>query len=140
MLAGSLLLGFSVMLVAVWLEYHDSILFVRLAKHSSSVDPVGGDASRFTEDRYRRVRRRWRMVIHGLLAICGGLMIGAGFAGLGAFWIAAWTAIAMLMLCIVGLAFCDAVRTHHHHSRILKESRDETRAEAVRQLARRDHE
>lgn len=118
MFAGSLLVGFTVILVAVWLEYQDSLLATALVQNLRYRRPVD-TASQAVEDRYRRVRRRWRLVIHSLLATCGGLMIAAGWAGPGRFWIAAWTAVTLLMLCIVVLALADAIRTRHHHTRQL---------------------
>lgn len=118
MFAGSLLVGLAVIMVAVWLEYHDSLAAGAAAqerryRRASDVD------EQELEVRYQKIRRRWRLVIHLLLALCGGLMIAAGWAGPGRFWIAAWTAVALLMLCIVMLAAGDALRTHHHRGKKL---------------------
>jgi hypothetical protein len=129
MLAGSLLIGFTVILVAVWLEYTDSISAGILAQRDSGRSGSGGQGTQFSdaklpEARYQSLRRRWRLVIHALLALCGALMVAAGWAGPGRFWIAAWTAVAILMLCIVILALGDALRTHHHQARRLSQVRD----------------
>lgn len=123
MFAGSLLVGFTVLVVAVWLEYSDSVTSAYWANHAARQRGNQSDAASSSDNRYRRIRRRWRLVIHALLALCGVLMISAGWAGPGRFWIAAWTAVAMLMLCILILALGDALRTHTHHSRKLAESR-----------------
>jgi len=130
MLAGSLLIGFTVILVAVWLEYTDSISAGILAKRETGRSLRDDQATsspdkQVPDARYHVLRRRWRLVIHALLALCGGLMVAAGWAGPGRFWIAAWTAVAMLMLCIVILALGDALRTHHHQARRLSQVRDE---------------
>jgi len=124
MFAGSLIVGLAVIMVAVWLEHSDSIGAAIVARRSDT--KIGdGDASAKTADgRYHRLRRRWRKVIHALLATCGGLMIAAGWAGPGRFWIAAWTAVVILMMCIVVLALADALRTHHHQMRKLAAARD----------------
>lgn len=118
MLAGSLLVGFTVLLVAVWLEYQDSLASAATAEEHRYRRPA--DASnQAIESRYQKIRRRWRLVIHWLLAICGALMIAAGWAGPGRFWIAAWTAVTLLLLCIMMLALGDAIRTRHHRTRTL---------------------
>jgi hypothetical protein len=120
MFAGSLLIGFSVILVAVWLEYHDSVVWATGAE--DRLGRAATDSARqIVEARYQVIRRRWRLVIHLLLAVCGSLMIAAGWAGPGKFWIASWTAVTILMLCIMLLALGDALRTHHHRRRKLPE-------------------
>jgi len=123
MFAGSLLIGFTVILVAVWLEYNDSIASAYLASRDTGQGLTQENATQSSDSRYQKSRRRWRLVIHGLLAICGALMIAAGWAGPGKFWIASWTAVAMLMLCILVLAMGDALRTHTHQVRKLAETR-----------------
>ncbi len=123
MFAGSLLVGFTVILVAVWLEYNDSIMTAYLASRTGDQKLTKDNAKQSSDARYQKVRRRWRLVIHVLLAICGALMIAAGWAGPGKFWIASWTAVAMLMLCILILAIGDALRTHTHQVRKLAETR-----------------
>lgn len=123
MFAGSLLVGFTVILVAVWLEYNDSITTAYLASRTADQKLTKDNATQSSDFRYQKVRRRWRLVIHVLLAICGALMIAAGWAGPGKFWIASWTAVAILMLCILVLAVGDALRTHTHQVRKLAETR-----------------
>jgi len=123
MFAGSLLVGFTIILVAVWLEYNDSITAAYLASRHSGQGLTKESATQSSDARYQKVRRRWRLVIHVLLAICGALMIAAGWTGPGKFWIASWTAVAMLMLCILVLAVGDALRTHTHQVRKLAETR-----------------
>lgn len=123
MFAGSLLVGFTIILVAVWLEYNDSVTSAYLARQEPDKQLTRDTATESIDARYQRVRRRWRLVIHLLLAICGALMIAAGWAGPGKFWIASWTAVAMLMLCILVLAVGDALRTHAHQVRKLAETR-----------------
>lgn len=123
MFAGSLLVGFTVILVAVWLEYTDSIATAYLASRTADEKLTKDNATQSSDTRYQKVRRRWRLVIHVLLALCGVLMIAAGWAGPGKFWIASWTAVAMLMLCILVLAIGDAIRTHTHQARKLAEVR-----------------
>jgi cation transport ATPase len=125
MFAGSLLVGFTVIMVAVWLEYSDSITAAYWVNHAAKQRLNRDNATESSDDRYRHTRRRWRLVIHGLLAFCGVLMIAAGWAGPGRFWIAAWTAVAMLMLCILVLALGDAVRTQAHQIRKLAENRSD---------------
>lgn len=123
MFAGSLLIGFSVILVAVWLEYQDSLVWSDAVESRRTQAPAADARSHFLENRYQLIRRRWRLVIHMLLALCGGLMIAAGWAGPGRFWIAAWTAVAILMLCILLLAAGDALRTYYHSMRKIAEAR-----------------
>jgi hypothetical protein len=124
MFAGSLLVGFTVLVAAVWLEYHDSVYWADLPEEDLR-QSAADSPSRFRESRYQRTRRRWRVVIHALLATCGVLMIAAGWAGPGPFWIAAWTAVAILMLCILLLAIGDAFRTYYHRVRQISEARRE---------------
>ncbi len=124
MFAGSLLVGFAVILVAVWLEYNDSITTAYFASRAADEKITKHDATQSNDSRYQQVRRRWRLVIHVLLALCGGLMIAAGWVGPGKFWIASWTAVALLMLCILVLAMGDALRTHTHQVRKLAETRN----------------
>ena len=108
MLAGSLLIGFTVIVVAVWLEYNDSLGWPNELEREQG-------SSADVDIRYRTVRRRWRRVVHVLIAVCGALMAAAGLAGLGRFWVAAWTAVAILMMVIILLALGDAVRTRRHY-------------------------
>jgi 4-hydroxybenzoate polyprenyltransferase len=122
MFAGSLLVGFTVLVAAVWLEYHDSVYWADVTEDDLRQSETNSP-SRFRESRYQRTRRRWRVVIHVLLASCGTLMIAAGWAGPGPFWIAAWTAVAILMLCILLLAILDAFRTYYHRLRQISEAR-----------------
>ncbi len=110
MLAGSLLIGFTVIAVAIWLEYNDSLGWPIEDKREQS-DPSQADA------RYRKLRRRWRRIVHAILAVCGALMAAAGLAGPGRFWISAWTAVALLLMTIIVLALCDALRTHRHYAK-----------------------
>ncbi len=107
----------------MWLEYTDSVVWSDAAENRLSPDPPADRTSNLLEARYQKIRRRWRLVIHTLLAVCGGLMIAAGWAGPGRFWIAAWTAVALLMVCILLLAIGDAIRTYYHRTRKLLESR-----------------
>ena len=116
MLAGCLLLGFTVIVVAIWLEYNDSLGWPNEIERERN-------ALTTRDDRYRIVRRRWRRIVHGLIALCGALMISAGLAGLGQFWIAAWTAVAILMLSIIVIAIGDAIRTHRHYAAKLREQK-----------------
>ena len=111
-------------MVAVWLEYNDSITMAYLASRTVDQKLTKENATQSIDSRYQKVRRRWRLVIHVLLAICGALMIAAGWAGPGKFWIASWTAVAILMLCILVLAMGDALRTHTHQVRKLAETRN----------------
>ncbi len=112
MLAGSLLLGFTVILVGYWLEYND------LQGWPSESDYDVNDVNP-QNIRYRVLRRRWRRVVHVMLAISGALMASAGVAGLGRFWIAAWTSVALLLMSIIVIAVGDAIRTARHHRRRL---------------------
>lgn len=116
MLAGSLLLGFAVIAVAFWLEYNDSLGWPNELERERQ-------PSTAQDERYRIVRRRWRRIVHMMIAGCGALMAVAGLAGKGPFWIAAWTAVALLMMTIIMLALGDAVRTHQHYSDKLRRHR-----------------
>ena len=127
MLAGSLLIGFSVILAAVWLEYNDSVVWADECEPTSQPGTAATGSGNALESRYQKVRRRWRLVIHLLLAICGALMVAAGWAGPGAFWVSAWTAVTLLMLCILLLAICDAFRTYYHRLRQISEARRQQR-------------
>lgn len=123
MFAGSLLVGFTIILVALWLEYQDTVSPFSIINEVQPTRQVAAETVGKIEDRFVRLRRRWRMVIHLLLGVCGGLMIAAGWVGPGRFWIAAWTSVAMLMLCILLLAAADAIRTQHHHARKVRDTR-----------------
>ncbi len=118
MLIGSLIIGFTVIAVAFWLEYNDSLGWPNELERER-----GSNTDR--DQRYRNLRRRWRRVVHAMVAVCGALMAAAGIAGLGRFWIAAWTAVALLMMTIIVLALGDAFRTHRHYARKLQERREE---------------
>jgi len=123
MLAGCLLIGFTVIVVAVWLEYNDLLGW----PNEIELERV---ASSDRDERYRIVRRRWRKIVHCLIAVCGALMAAAGLSGLGPFWIAAWTAVALLMLTIILIAMGDAIRSHRHYASKLrgpKNSDDQSR-------------
>jgi len=109
MLAGSLLIGFTVIAIAVWLEYNDSLGW------PNEVEMEQGRSSD-VDNRYRAIRRRWRRVVHVMIAACGALMASAGIAGLGRFWVAAWTAVAILMMTIILIALSDAIRTRRHYA------------------------
>lgn len=109
MLAGSLLIGFTVIAIAIWLEYNDSLGWPNEVE-------IERDRSADVDHRYRMIRRRWRRVVHVLIAVCGALMGAAGLAGLGRFWIAAWTAVAILMMAIILIALGDAIRTRRHYA------------------------
>jgi hypothetical protein len=123
MFAGSLLVGFTIILVALWLEYQDTVNTTCIINEGHPTRQGAAESVGKIEDRFVRLRRRWRMVIHLLLGACGGLMIAAGWAGPGRFWIAAWTSVAMLMLCILLLAVADAIRTNYHHARKVHDTR-----------------
>lgn len=117
MLAGSLLIGFTVIVVAIWLEYNDSLGWpneIERERNNSSEQ----------DQRYRVVRRRWRRVVHALIAVCGALMASAGLAGLGRFWVAAWTAVAILMMSIIVIALGDAIRTQRHYATKLRNQKN----------------
>jgi hypothetical protein len=131
MFAGSLIIGLAVIMVAVWLEHGDSIGAAMIARRNDAPFGDGDAAAKSPDGRYHRLRRRWRKVIHALLATCGGLMIAAGWAGPGRVWIAAWTAVVILMMCIVVLAFADALRTRQHQMRKLAAMRDGIAAKSV---------
>jgi len=109
MLGACLLMGFAVICIAVWLEYNDSLGWPR------EIDRERGLESE-SDLRYRAIRRRWRVVTHAILATCGFLMAAAGFAGLGKFWVASWTAVAILIMAIMVIALGDAIRTHRHYA------------------------
>jgi hypothetical protein len=109
MLAGCLLIGFTVIVVAVWLEYNDSLGW------PNEVELDDGGSSD-VDNRYRSLRRRWRLVVHVMIAVCGALMASAGLAGLGRYWVAAWTAVAILMLTIILIALGDAIRTRRYYA------------------------
>jgi hypothetical protein len=104
-----LLIGFTVIAVALWLEYNDYLGWPNEADRER-----GGTTDRDT--RYRLLRRRWRRVVHLLIALCGALMASTGFSGPGRFFIAAWTAVAMLMMVVIVLALGDAFRTHRYYA------------------------
>ena len=124
MLAGSFLIGFAVVAVAFWLEYNDWLGWPN--------DLAGDrDATTASDERYRIVRRRWRRVLHMLIAACGALMAAAGMAGPGRFWIAAWTAVALLMMTIIVLALADALRTQHQYALKANRSRDQSTSRDV---------
>lgn len=117
MLAGSLLIGFAVIAVAFWLEYNDSVGWPNELERERQ-------AAGAQDERYRALRRRWRRIVHMMIAGCGALMAAAGLAGRGRFWIAAWTAVAMLMMTIIVLALGDALRTHRHYADKLRRHRE----------------
>lgn len=109
MLPACLIIGFTVVAVAMWLEYNDFLGW------PNEVERERGSSNE-RDSRYRVVRRRWRRVVHMLIAICGALMAATGLSGPGPFFIAAWTAVAMLMMVVIVLALGDAFRTHRHYA------------------------
>lgn len=123
MFAGSLIVGGVLVAVALWLEYQDSVGAAIMRLERQKRDGKVDESLRCIEARYEKLRRRWRLVIHLLLAGCGGLMMVAGWIGPGRFWVAAWTAIALLMLCVLVLAAGDALRTFNFQNQRLWEAR-----------------
>ncbi len=126
MLAGSLLIGFTVVMVALWLEYND----LRGWPSEQAMEQEAALKSQGESDeRYLTTRRRWRKITHVILAICGAMMASAGLAGRGAYWVSAWTAVAILMFSIILIALMDAIRTQRHYA--TKLARHKSRGDKV---------
>ncbi len=113
MLAGSLLIGFAVIMVALWLEYNDSRGWPSEQKLERETEL---QAQGERDLKYLKTRRRWRKVNHVIFALCGALMASTGLAGRGAYWVSAWTAVSILMLSIILIALVDAIRTQRHYA------------------------
>lgn len=127
MLAGSLLIGFAVVMVALWLEYNDSRGWPsEQALEQEAVFKPNGES----DQRYLTTRRRWRKINHVILAVCGAMMASAGLAGRGAYWVSAWTAVAILMFSIILIALMDAIRTQRYYA--AKIARRDSRGDKLR--------
>jgi hypothetical protein len=111
MFAGSLVLGTTLLCFAAWLHWSEM---------------HGWPDEQFVTEldhRYLARRQRSRRRIHLIIAVCGGLMIVAAFAGPGPVWLAAWMTIIVSMMTVVVLAGFDAWRTHRYHQDKLPEIR-----------------
>lgn len=109
--SGSLVLGFTVIAFAAWLQYNER----RGWDHEPDRDDLEAD--------YLRRRSRSRTVIQALFAVAGGLMIVAAFAPRGAAWIACWMIIMVCLVVIVVLAGVDAFRTRRYYQNRMTEIR-----------------
>jgi hypothetical protein len=113
MFLGSLILGFTVIAFAAWLQWNE-------------VGEWPSATARTALDReYLATRTRARKRIHALIAISGLLILIAAFAGPGPVWLGAWLGVMALLVTVVFLAGLDALRTHRYHVRKLPEIRRE---------------
>lgn len=103
MFAGSLVLGLTMIVFAVWLQWNESFGWTH--------EPMTCKAD--VEYLLRRSKSRSR--IHLMIGFCGSLAIVAAFSGAGSsIWVAAWMSIMLALLVIIGLAFLDAWHTYRH--------------------------
>ncbi len=111
MVAGSLVLGITLLLFAAWLHWNDT---------------QGWPNERFETEldkSYLKRRTRSRRRIHVIIAGCGVLILVAAIAGEGALWVAAWMTVMVALMTVVVLAGFDAFRTHRYQRDKLPEIR-----------------
>ncbi len=122
MFAGGLILAFTLIGVAGWLQWTESVGWPH--------EPLGTDdlSNRNQGDHdFYRARKRSRLYVNSLIAICGGLILLATLAGpaRAMIWASAWTAVAFVLMVVVVLAVFDGLRSYHHHSKKLREVREQ---------------
>lgn len=110
MTASHLVLGIALIGFAMWLQSTE----VKGWPNESCEGKL--DQEYFT--RRHRSRRR----VNVMLAICGALIVAAGFSPPRMF-VLAWTAVAVGLLIVVVLAGFDALRTQRYHAKKLPEIR-----------------
>ena len=103
MFAGSLVLGFTLIGFAFWLQWNDSFGW-----------PDEKFETKLDHD-YHVKRSRSRRRIHMIIAACGTAIILAAIAGPGPIWIGAWMCVSVALMTVVILAGFDAFRTHRYH-------------------------
>jgi hypothetical protein len=113
MIAGSLVLGITLLCFAVWLHWNDS-----RGWPNEELNLKGELA-----DQYLTRRKRSRKRIHIIIGGCGVIAIAAALAGPGLIWVAAWMSVAAALLTVIVLAGFDAFRTHRYQSTRLRDVR-----------------
>jgi pheromone shutdown protein TraB len=112
MFAGGMVLAATVLFFAAWLQW---------TEHQGW--PY--DSFNMEEDgEYLTRRRRSRLIVNGLLALCGLLICTATLAGVGVVFAVAWTLVTLNLMIIVLLAGLDAFRTHRYHKDRLRALRE----------------
>ena len=119
MFGASVVVGLTIVGIAVWLEWRES---------QGDVDGLGGGA---LDQRYLGKRRWLRRAIHLLLLISGVIVLVAGFAGPGRVWVFGWLAVAGLLVMVLALAVVDLWRTKRYLRRKLPELRRQTLGDDV---------
>ncbi len=114
----SLLVGISVISVAVGLESHR-----RLSQWSAT------DATEL-DLQYAARRKRVRQWTNGLFALLGLLAVTAGVIGPGFIWFGLWTAVPLVLLATVVLACWDFLHTERYLQKKIPEIRRETLRES----------
>ncbi|MDA8743367.1 hypothetical protein N9N28_01930 [Rubripirellula amarantea] len=122
MFAGSLVLSFTLIAFAFWLQWNEKLGWPQeQADLNRAMHPlIGSDLDR---DYYRR-RSSSRARIHWIIGICGVLILIAAIAGHGVIWVGAWMCVMFALVCVVLLALLDAFRTHRYHKNKLPQVRD----------------
>jgi len=113
MFAGGLLLSVTIIAFALWLHWNERTNWGERDFNSK------------TDRAYLRARTRIRRVVHALFLICGILILVSTVATpeRRVVWLISWTAVTVLLLCIVMLAGIDAVRTRRYQLSKLPEIR-----------------
>lgn len=111
MFAGSLVIGFTMVGFALWLQWNDSAGWPN-EKFETKLD--------FD---YHSKRSRSRIRVHAIIGACGAVVIAAAFVGPGPIWVGAWLCVMLGLMTVVVLAGFDAFRTHRYHRDKLPELR-----------------
>ena len=119
MFGASVVVGLTIVGIAVWLEWRES---------QGDVDGLGGGA---LDQRYLGKRRWLRRAIHLLLLISGVIVLVAGYAGPGRVWVLGWLAVSGLLVMVLALAVVDLWRTKRYLRRKLPELRRQTLGDDV---------
>ncbi len=109
-LISHLILGGSLVCFSLWLQWTESKGWPNESYDSES------DAS------YLQGRMRSRRRVNVIIAICGVLIVIAGFAGPRLFMLA-WLSVTLALLTVIALAALDVLRTQRYLSKKLPEVR-----------------
>lgn len=113
MFAGGMLLAFTLLFFAVWLQWTE--------QHGWPHDSFNSD----DDFEYLARRKKSRLFVNILIGICGLLILVATFAGVGVLFLVAWSVVSLILMVILFLAGMDAFRTHRHHQAKLRRLREQ---------------
>lgn len=116
MFAGGLLLSFTLIFFAGWLQW---------TEHHGWPN----DSNEADDQEYRSARKRSRRLVNSLIGLCGALILLATLVGVGLVFMACWTLVTAILMVIVILAGLDAFRTYRHSQDKLRRMRERTGSE-----------